>query len=444
MHKEILKLILNEFQEARFPNMVPRELKVPLDTGKAIAITGVRRSGKTFWLFGLARHLVESGVPKRHIGYVSFDDPRLLPAEAIDLDLLREAHFELAPKERVGPRYLFLDEVQRVHNWELGVRRLLDTREFRVFVTGSSSQMLSRDIATTLRGRGLSYELLPFSPREFLTARGLSFDRFTSVSSQRFEVISALDEYFNFGGFPEVVLEKEPNVRLRILREYLETMFLRDIIERYRIRNLQAMRILFRFLVTNIATTFSVNAFSRWLKGTIPVIKRTVINYLNCLEETGLVFLLSKFSHSLKETPLRPRKVYVVDPGLRAVHGLTFSKDRGRILENLVFLELRRQEAAAPLLGIYYWQNGREQEVDFVVTDAGKPKALIQVCAEPQAFEARERELAPLELAMEKFEIRKSTVITADYEGEERLPSGLVHFVPFWKWAIASDWERRI
>ncbi|MEO0004696.1 MAG: AAA family ATPase, partial [candidate division WOR-3 bacterium] len=134
MHKDTLKLILNEFQEARFPRIVPRELKVPLDTDKAIAITGVRRCGKTFWLFGLAQQLVQSGVPKRHIGYVSFDDPRLVPADALDLELLREAHFELAPKADDGPRYLLLDEVQRVRNWELGVRRLLDTREFRLFV----------------------------------------------------------------------------------------------------------------------------------------------------------------------------------------------------------------------------------------------------------------------------------------------------------------------
>ncbi|MEO0050578.1 MAG: ATP-binding protein [candidate division WOR-3 bacterium] len=444
MHKDTLKLILNEFQEARFPRIVPRELKVPLDTDKAIAITGVRRCGKTFWLFGLAQQLVQSGVPKRHIGYVSFDDPRLVPADALDLELLREAHFELAPKADDGHRYLLLDEVQRVRNWELGVRRLLDTREFRLFVTGSSSQMLSRDIATTLRGRGLSYELLPFSPREFLAARGIPLDHLTSFSRRRFEVIAALEDYFNFGGFPEVVLEKEPNMRLRILREYLDTMFLRDIVERYRIRNLNAMRTLFRFLMTNIATPFSVNAFSRWLKGTVPVIKRTVINYLNRLEETGLVFLVRKFSHSLKETALRPRKVYVVDPGLRAVHGLTFSQDRGRVLENLVLLELRRQEAVFPLLGIYYWQNGKGQEVDFVITDAGKPKALIQVCADPQAFGVWERELAPLGLAMEKFSLRKSTVITADYEGEEKLPSGLVQFVPFWKWALTFDWERRV
>ncbi len=444
MNLETAKQVIVESQESALPEIVPRELVLPVDSGKVVSVSGVRRSGKTFLLLALAKRLVESGVPRERIVYVNFDDPRLLPASALDFEVLREACRELSLEPGREPMYMLLDEVQQAEDWELGVRRLHDTREFRVFVTGSSSRMLSSDIATSLRGRGMNFELLPFSPAEFLVARGVNVDARTAYSRRRFEVQRLMQEYFVYGGFPEVVLAGEETLKQRILKEYVETMFVRDLVERNRVRNPGAMRELFRFLVTNVSSPFSANAFWKWLRNAHPLTKRTLLSYVSCLEESGLVFLVRKFSHSLKEQNLRPRKAYVVDSGLRTVYGLSFSQDKGRVLENAVFLQLRRQQTRSPLMGLYYWQNGRGREVDFVVTEGRRVTRLIQVSLDPREFGVREREVEPLVAAMQEFRIKDGLVLTDSYEAEERIGSGVVRFVPFWKWALGGPGEVKV
>lgn len=444
MNIETAKQVIVESQESVFPDMVRRELELPVDSDKVISLTGVRRSGKTFLLLALAKRLVDSGVPRERIVYVNFDDPRLLPASALDFEVLREAYRALLPEPGRGPGYMLLDEVQQADDWELGVRRLHDTREFRLFVTGSSSRMLSSDVATSLRGRGVSFELLPFSPTEFLAARGVNVDARTAYSRRRFEVQRLVQEYFVYGGFPEVVLASDETLKQRILKEYVETMFMRDLVERNRVRNPAAMRELFRFLVTNVSSPFSANAFWKWLRNAYPLTKRTLLSYVSCLEESGLVCLVRKFSHSLKEQNLRPRKAYVVDSGLRTVYGLSFSQDRGRVLENAVFLELRRQQVRSPLMGLYYWQNGRGREVDFVVTDGRRVARLIQVCADPREFGVHEREVEPLTATMAEFRIKEGLVLTESYEAEEKAGHGVVRFVPFWKWMLGDPGEVKV
>jgi len=438
MTHEAVKQVLVEFQEAQFPRAIPRDLSVPLDTGRVASITGVRRSGKTYLLLALAESLVRAGVPKHRLAYVSFDDPRLLPATARELAELPDVQHELFPDDG-GPRYLFLDEVQQVEDWELGVRRIHDTRLFNLAVTGSSSQMLSGDIATSLRGRSLTFELLPFSVRECLRSQGMVPDRLTTYSARRVDVRRVLDAYFTFGGFPEVVLANEDSLRLRILGEYVETMFMRDLVERNRVRNPAAMRELFRFIVTNVANPFSANAFWKWLRSVHPLTKRTLLDYVSHLENSGLVFLVRKFSHSLKEQNLRPRKAYLVDNGLRTVYGLSSSQDRGRVLENSVYLALRQYLGRLPLARLNYWQGVRGREVDFVVTDGGRVRALIQVASDPTAFGVKERETSALAAALTEFRLKHGLAITSDHSGEERIEGRAIHYVPFWKWVLTDD-----
>ena len=438
MNHESAKQMLVEFQESQFPRAVARDLSVPLDTGRVASITGVRRSGKTYLLLTLAESLVRAGVPKQRLAYISFDDPRLLPATARELAELPDVCRELFPDDR-GPRYLFLDEVQQVEDWELGVRRIHDTRRFSLAVTGSSSRMLSGDIATSLRGRSLTFELLPFSARECLRSQGVAIDRLTTHSVRRADVRRVLAAYFTFGGFPEVVLADEDSMRLRILGEYVETMFMRDLVERNRVRNPAAMRELFRFIVTNVANLFSANAFWKWLRSVHPLTKRTLLQYVSHLEDSGLVFLVRKFSHSLKEQNLRPRKAYLVDNGLRTVYGLSPSHDRGRVLENSVYLGLRQHLNHSPLARLNYWQESKGREVDFVVTDGGKVRALIQVASDPTAFGVKERETSALVTALAEFRLKHGLVITSDHSGKERVEGRTIHYVPFWKWVLAED-----
>jgi predicted AAA+ superfamily ATPase len=436
MRPDIIKQLILEFQESALPAIVPRDMAIPCDTNKIVTITGVRRSGKTFLLFSLAQHLTEARIPKDRLVYISFDDPRLLPAYGRELETIIESYWELYPANRNKINYLFLDEIQHVRDWEMAVRRIYDTRKFRLFLTGSSSKLLSKDIATSLRGRSINYELLPFSINELLRARGIEVTTPSVYSQDRFGIRNCFEEYFTTGGFPEVALEKSPSLKIRILKEYLETMFFKDLIERCHIRNQMLMRELFKFLISNISSPFSLNAFWKWIRSVHPITKRTLILYLSYLEDSGLVFLVRKFSYSLREQSLRPRKVYIVDNGLRTVYGFRFSQDKGKILENTVYLVLRHLQMRSPLMEIYYWRNGKETEVDFVVKEGRVVRSLIQVCVDPGEFDVKKREIEPLRIAMREMGLKESLVITEDYEAKEKTRDGMVRYVPLWKWVL--------
>ena len=436
MNKGVIKEAIKEFQEGELPELIEREVNIPLSSRKIISIVGPRRSGKTYLLFGLMKGLLSQNILQEQIVYLNFDDPRLLPCDASGIELILQAYRELYPEHMRKTNYLFLDEIQNVKDWELGVRRIHDTRKFRIFITGSSSKLLSKEIATQLRGRAISFEILPFSFREILLARNIKLDKNIAYSMERFHINKYLDEYLKIGGFPEVVLEENTDLKLRILKEYIETMFLRDLVERYNIRNQPLLRELVKFLTTNTASIFSLNAFYRWIKGTYPTTKRTLLNYVSYLEDTGLFFLVRKFSYSLKEQAQRPRKCYIVDNGLRTAYGFRLSEDKGKNLENAVFLELQHRRATNPLMEIFYWQDYKKREVDFVVREGKDIKKLIQACATIDDFSIKKREITALSKASEELKCNNLLVITLDYENEEKVNEKRIVFKPLWKWLI--------
>ena len=437
MNKEILKQVVKEGQEFKFPLIYPREIKVSLDSNKIITVTGPRRSGKTYLLFSLMQQLIKNKVNRKNILYINFDDPRILPMDAQGLELIQETYFELYPELKETNDFIFFDEIQNVRNWEIGIRRIYDTRNFQIFLTGSSSKFLSQEIATTLRGRAINYKILPFSLREILTTSGVRLEPDTVYSKTRFNIKKIVDDYFTFGGFPEVILATK-ELKVRILKEYVETMFFRDLIERYRLRNQAVLRELIKYLTSNVANLFSLNAFWRWIKQTYPIGKRTLIEYTSYLEDIGMFFFIRKFSFSLKEQAQRPRKVYIVDNGLRTIYGFNFSQDLGRVLENSVFLKLEYEKTRNPLLEIFYWQDSKKKEVDFVVKEGIKVKSLIQVCSDPQQPETEKREIAPLLKAGKELKCSKLIMITHNYEKEQKFGRQKIVFLPIWKWLIES------
>lgn len=436
MDREIIKQIIKESQETHFPKIIPREIKIPLSSQKIITITGPRRSGKTYLLLLLMQKLVSKGVPVEKFLYINFDDPRLLPCNAKDLEIILESYYELYPELKDKTNFVFFDEIQNVTDWEIGVRRIYDTRKFNIFLTGSSSKLLSKEIATHLRGRAINFEILPFSFTEFLSAKGVKLDKHSIYSSERFSIKKYLEEYLKTGGFPEVVLEKNPDLKIRILKEYLETMFFRDLIERYNVKNQKLIRELVRYLTTNTASLFSLNAFYRWIRQTYPVTKRTLINYVSFLEDIGLFFLVRKYSYSLKEQIQTPRKCYIIDNGFRTVYGFKFNEDKGKILENTVFLNLLHRRTKNPLIEIFYWQDYRKREVDFVIAKERKIETLIQVCANVDDFKTKEREVSSLLKISSELKCKNLLVITLEYESEEKYGTKTVIFKPLWRWLI--------
>ena len=440
IEKGLMKEIIREWQETELPQVLPRNIEIPTSVNKIIALVGPRRSGKTYLLFWLAKELLSKGVPREKIIYINFEDPRLLPFEARNFEVLLDSYRELYPglysELDAAKAYFFLDEIQVVKNWEIAVRRIYDTGKFFVFITGSSPRLLSSEIATQLRGRALTFELFPFSFKEVLNATGIKIDELTFYSGMRFSILKAFEEYLSYGGFPEVVLTEEKELKLRILKSYMEMMFLKDLVERYEVRNQAVLRELVKYLATNVSSLFSVSAFFRWIKQAYPVTKRTLINYLNYLEDSRLFFLLKRYSFSLKEQALSPRKCYIVDLGLRQVFGHRHSQDTGKSLENLVFITLMQQKARNPLLDVFFWRDSNKREVDFVVTEGGRVKELIQVCTDFLGPSIKERETKPLVVAAQKLKCSHLSVVTMNDEGEEVIAKKKIRFIPAWKWLL--------
>lgn len=436
MDKEIIKQVIVESQESKLPEIVPRDIEIPLSSQKIITITGPRRAGKTYLVLSLIRNLIEQGVPRERIIYLNFDDPRLLPFSAKDAELILEAYQELYPEYREETNYIFLDEIQNVKDWEIGIRRLYDTRRFRIFLTGSSSKLLGKEIATQLRGRALNYELLPFSFKEVLRAKGIKDYKSLFYSQERFRIKKYLEEYLEMGGFPEVVLEDALDIKIRTLREYVETIFFRDLVEHYNIKNQLLLRELIRYLSTNTASIFSLNSFYKWIKEIYHITPRTLLNYIGHLEDIGLFFFTRRFSFSLKEQAKTLRKCHIVDNGIRFAYGFRFSEDKGKNLENSVFLELAHRKVRNPFMEIFYWQDYRGKEVDFVVAEDKRVTSLIQACAKIEDIKTKEREISSLIKASEELRCANLLIVTLDYEKEEVVNHTKLTFMPFWKWAL--------
>jgi len=442
LDKTLMKQIIRESQEASLPQVLPRDIKLPKDPNKIIAVTGPRRSGKTYLLYGLIKELLATSISPERIVYLNLEDPRLWPFDTSGFEIFLEAYRELYPSSALDSSpesYLFLDEVQAGKNWESGVRRLYETRKFHIFITGSSSRLMSYDIATELRGRALTYELFPFSFAEFLKARGIILNEVSQYSAARFSLAHSLDEYLTYGGFPEVVLTDSDEQKFKIIKSYMETMFIRDLIERYEIRNPAVLRELVRQLATSIASQFSANAFYRWIKTTYPVTKRTVINYAKYLEDSRLFIMLARMSSSLKEQVQSPKKVYLVDVGLKEVFGFGQSRDTGRRLENTVVIELMRRKARNPRLDVFFWKDAGKREVDCIVTESGHPVDLIQVCANLSDIKVKEREFRALVTASNELKCSELKVVTMDEEGEETVEKKKIKIIPAWKWLIGLE-----
>lgn len=387
MDKERLKYVLREAEELPLPSMRPRTIELPLRSGKVILLVGIRRSGKTFLLLDIIRRLQAVGVDRGQIVALSFEDDRLQPLRARDLDVILQAHAELHPAHAAGPRYFLFDEVQNAPGWERFVRRLHDTRAGSVFVTGSSSKLLSREIATGLRGRCLSYEVFPLSFGEYLGFRDLSHEPYSTVSEAR--IIAALDDYLQTGGLPEVVLAEEA-LRPRILREYIDLVFYRDLVERHGLASPVVLRELLRHCLASPATLLSPHRLYLDLRSRgLAVGKDTLYRYLRYLEEAYLVYLLPVAERSLRKQAMQPKKLHVVDWSLGYPYRPGALIDRGRRLENAVFLHHRRQREDLAYLG-------GAQEIDLAVGGA-ETEAWINTAWSLSDEETWRRECAALQ-----------------------------------------------
>ena len=393
--------------------------------GKATAVVGMRRAGKTTFLHQLRQEFTASGAGPSQAPYVSFEDERLTGLEARHLDFLLDEYYRLSPSgQRTSPVMWCFDEIQLVPGWERFVRRLLDTESVEVFVTGSSAALLSLEIATALRGRAWQVLMHPFGFDEALRHQGIEIPDRADVLArdQRLRLEQAFSTWLVAGGFPEAQ-GLDTGSRHQLLRDYVDVAVLRDVMERHGVGNVTALRWLVRHLLGNAGALFSVEKFHAALKSQgIAIARDTVHQFLGYLEDCFLVRVVWMESSSDRQRMVNPRKAYPVDAGLIPVFDRTGRANVGHALETAVLIELERRR-----LDVTYVRTRQGYEVDFLARSADGRRELIQVCADASDPATAERELRALVAASQQFPDAGMRLLTLSRDGiPDTLPDGVV------------------
>ena len=408
-------------------NLYLEKLKKFISTNQIIAITGARRSGKSFIMKQLAKKLTDEGLDKKQILIVNFEDPRFTQLDSKLLQKIYETYLEsLNPEDKP---YIFLDEIQEVEDWERWVRMMHELGKAKIIVSGSNAKLLSKELSTLLTGRHIDLTIFPLSFREFLFFNSIEVKEELDIISKKIEINRLLKEYFEFGSFPEVVLNPEKE---QILLSYFDDIANKDLVRRYRIRKPEKLKSLVMFYLSNISSQTTFNALRKHLS----ISTSTVEKFSNYLETVYLTFFLKRFSFKFKEQEKSPRKVYSIDTGLSNTIGLRFSQNIGKVAENLVFLELLRRKITNPKIELYYWKNERHQEVDFVIKDGISIKKLIQVCWDINKLNTKKRETGSLIKGLEELKLSEGLIITEEYEGEENIKDKKIKYLPLCKWLL--------
>lgn len=410
--RELLATLLEEsfyeIEQAR--KSVPRMVRFPQSDQMIKVAIGMRRSGKTYLLFQRIQQLLDEGVKKEQILFIDFEDDRLLPMTMKEMGQLLDEFYSIYPENHRKKCYLFLDEVQNVEEWHQVVRRYLKSKDVELTLTGSSAKLLSKEINTSLRGRSLAVEVMPFSFAEFRLSHQLPtaeqpFSRQSYDTAQK-----QLTDFFSKGGFPAVQHMSVHDWRAT-LQGYVDAVILKDIIERHKVTNIAVLKYLTKTLLVNVATPFSVNKFCNDIKSQgYKVTRETIHNYIEFLEDAFLLFKVQTYSESVRAQHTTPYKMYVVDNGLINAFSLKIKDLNNKFLENQVYLDLRRQGK-----DIYYYNTQNGYEIDFVTVDREGKRELIQVTWDMSDPATSERELRALEQAEQELGIKGRIITGRDY-----------------------------
>lgn len=391
----VIRQKIIDAQAAPLPVLTRRDVWLPAVKGKAIAVIGMRRAGKTSLLWQILADRVAAGTPREGLLYFSFEDERLADMQVEDLDLLVESFYQINPSWRDARRAtFFLDEIQLVPGWELFARRLLDSENIELFLSGSSARLLSREVATSMRGRAMEAVVSPFGFREVLRHAGREPQKPTDrlTKAERSQLDRDLLDYLAQGGFPEAQGLDTRN-RCELLRTYVDVVLLRDVVERHNLSQPQVLHWMVRQLLGNAAGSFSINKFHADLKSRgVAVGKDTLHSYLAHLEDAFLLSSLDLATESERRRQVNPRKVYPVDTGLMALFDRSGKANIGPALETVVLHELQRRGAQ-----VNYVRTPAGFEVDFYACEPNGDETLMQVCAELDSPDTLAREVRALQ-----------------------------------------------
>jgi predicted AAA+ superfamily ATPase len=412
----VLRTLLYEWRDRKLPNLIARDTKIDVTKrpgdNNATVITGFRRVGKTYLVFATIQGLLQEH-SREDVVYINLEDERL----PLQIDTLTDLLPEIQAVYGKKPKYLFLDELQVIPDWSKWMRRVLDSEDIQIFITGSSSKMSSYELPTELRGRAWEMAVGPLSFSEFLRFKDTSIDtkKMAYVKDEQARFHYLFDEYLKFGALPAVVLT-EPEKKQELLQSYFQTVVQREISERNQIVNDAALRALLKLLVNSSLITIS-KLYNTLKSMGIPIGKTTVDNYLKYIEDSYFMKQLPIYNASVINQLNYPRKVYFVDTGFITALSTKFSANMGRLFENAVYNRLSRQHDT-----IHYYKDNRDNEVDFVVLENGKAAALYQVCYDLSSDETRNREIRSLTKASASLNCSKLYLITPDRDDKGLVP----------------------
>jgi predicted AAA+ superfamily ATPase len=433
--KDRFKMIIKEFHEKELPYLIQRHDVMDFSIlnsqlKKVVTLVGPRRAGKTYFLYQIMKEILRQSADITDILYVNFEDERITPIKAEHLQDLLNAYFELYGG-KTNP-FVFLDEVQNVSGWDRFARRISDAG-FRVFLTGSNSRLLSREVATSLRGRTITYEVFPFSFNEFIAVKGVTLQEDSLYGKSRHRFGPLYEEYFFSGGYPEIVLAENDSMKGLILQDYFNTIFYKDLVDRYAIKNTELLRQWLNLLIMNLSSLVGFSKAENDFKSRGMKLSRATLSYFaRYVEEAFFGFFLEMYSESTRKRQVNPKKFYLIDVGLHNFLTFKFSENKGRILENLVFLALRRS-----LLPVFYYRTAVGEEVDFLVK-SGKDIQLIQVCYDLHNLDVFTREKKALLSGMNELGLKQGTIIT-ESEKRTQTEGGLTfEIIPAWEWLLTQ------
>lgn len=418
------KIFLDTSEAISREILVEKKFQKSISLREAVIITGVRRSGKSYLMRLIWKKIAaECKMPENNFLYFNFEDEKLLKFSASDFETLLESYFEVVEPEKSKKIYFFFDEIQNITGWEKFINRLREDRRYKIFITGSNAALLSKEIGTALTGRNFPVSLFPLSFREFcgfkLKRELVKKDFYGAEEKARLKKI--FKSYLKNGGFPEVVIQ---NFR-PLLQEYLKNIIYRDIVLRHKIKNEASLREISAFVISNVGVNLSLEKISRMTK-----VKNlmTVKNYLSHLEDTFLFYAVPKFSYSVKDQIYNPDKIFVVDTGMYNEVAFISSANSGRVLENAVFLELKRRGR-----DVFYFRENNE--CDFVIREKNHPDTAIQVTKRLDA-QNENREINGILEAMKKLQLKKGIIITEDQEDERTIKGKKIKILPVYKWLL--------
>ncbi len=399
-----------------------------IKSNKILTITGPRRCGKTYLARQIVKKTIKTPKDRKNTLIINFEEPAFY--RNLNLEYLTKLY--AAYKNIVAPTKrptIVLDEIQEIPGWEKFARSLQEKNEAKIIITGSSAKLLSSELSTLLTGRTLKISLFPFSFKEILNYKKINYiDKFT-IATKATELKNTAKQHLKFGGYPEIVIEKNDEIKKMILKNIYTDIIYKDAVKRYNIKNISKFESLARYYLANISSPITYNKISRFLN--LPV--KTVEIYSKYLETTNILFFIKRFSYSPKVQDNSPRKVYAIDNGLAQVSGFRFMENLGKFAENLVAVNLLMAGKE-----IYYWKDSSEKEVDFLIRQDNTIKQLIQVSYNIDDPKTKERELRALLKASEHTKCTNLLIITWDYENTETIGKKTIKYIPLWKWLIKS------